>query len=52
MVTYFLHVGFGIEPDSNYSQWKKAYGNLARHKEFTEMFRKYVEGEDLINSEV
>ncbi|CAB3998157.1 Hypothetical predicted protein, partial [Paramuricea clavata] len=35
--------GFGVEPDSNYSQWKKTYGNLARHKEFTEMFRKYVE---------
>ncbi|XP_046864897.1 myotubularin-related protein 9-like [Xenia sp. Carnegie-2017] len=35
--------GYGIEPDSHYQQWTKAYGNLARHKEFTDMFRKYVE---------
>lgn len=44
---FYTCLGYGIEPDSHYQQWTKAYGNLARHKEFTDMFRKYVEGKNL-----
>lgn len=35
--------GFGIESDSQYPQWRKAYGGIGRHKELTDSFHKHVE---------
>ena len=45
LLVHFVDKGGGVEPESNYPQWKRSYQNIERYPALNDSIAKLTEGE-------